>query len=51
MLALMFWGLLWGTVGMILAVPITAVVKIALERIDGAKPMADLMAGHLPKTL
>jgi AI-2 transport protein TqsA len=45
MVALVFWGMLWGFVGMILAVPITAVIKIILEHIDIAKPITDLLAG------
>ena len=45
MVALVFWGMLWGFVGMILAVPITAVIKIILEHIEVAKPITDLLAG------
>jgi len=46
LLALMFWGLLWGVVGMILAVPIMAVIKIVLNRIS--RPWAEVLAGRLP---
>ena len=45
MVALVFWGMLWGFIGMILAVPITAVIKIVLEHIQAAKPITDLLAG------
>ena len=31
---------------MILAVPITAVIKLVLEHIQAAKPLTDLMAGN-----
>ncbi|MBN1437645.1 MAG: AI-2E family transporter [Sedimentisphaerales bacterium] len=48
LLALAFWGLLWGPVGMILAVPITAIVRIVLSHFDTLRPLADLLAGKLP---
>jgi predicted PurR-regulated permease PerM len=44
LLALAFWGSLWGIVGMILAVPLTVTVKIILERIDGTRPIVVLMS-------
>ena len=47
-LSLLFWALVWGTAGMFLAVPITVVVRIVLERIEGTKPVAELLAGRLP---
>jgi AI-2 transport protein TqsA len=46
--ALAFWGLLWGPVGAILAVPITAVVRIAISRFESFRMVTDLMAGKLP---
>lgn len=46
LLALMFWGMLWGITGMFLATPMTAGLKIALEAIPGGKPFADLLAGR-----
>lgn len=46
--ALAFWGLLWGPVGAILAVPITAVIRIAIARFKSLQPVANLMAGRLP---
>ncbi|MEE8452823.1 MAG: AI-2E family transporter [Thermoguttaceae bacterium] len=50
LLALTFWGLLWGIVGMVLAVPITATIRIVLMRFATTKPIGDLLAGHLPGT-
>lgn len=47
LLALIFWGMLWGIVGMLLATPITAVLKIVLERFEGTRLLADLIAGRL----
>ena len=45
LLALMIWGTLWGLVGMLLATPITAVLKMLLERMPLTQPLAQLMAG------
>ena len=38
LLALAFWDLSWGIVGMILAVPLTVIVKIALARLGSDPP-------------
>ncbi len=48
LVALIFWGLLWGIVGMLLAAPITAVIRIVLARIETTRPFADLLAGRFP---
>lgn len=48
LLGLIFWGMLWGIVGMLLATPITAVTRILLERLEGARPLSELMAGRFP---
>ncbi len=48
LLSLLFWGLLWGIVGMFLAVPMTAILRIVLGRIEMTRPIADLLAGRLP---
>jgi AI-2 transport protein TqsA len=44
---LLFWGLIWGLPGMFLAVPITAVLKIILERIETTRPIAEILAGRM----
>jgi len=44
LLSLSFWGLLWGIVGMILAVPLLVIVKIILDNIKETKPIATLMS-------
>ena len=49
LLSLAFWGLIWGPVGMVLAVPITAVVRIVLVRFESTRPAGDLLAGKLPE--
>lgn len=46
LLSLMFWGLIWGLAGMFLAVPITAVLKIVLERIALTKGVSEMLAGR-----
>jgi len=43
-LALAFWGLVWGIVGMILAVPLLVTVKIILDNIPETKSVATLMS-------
>ena len=44
LLALLFWGWLWGVIGMFLAVPITSAIKIVFEQIDSLKPLAAVMS-------
>jgi len=48
LLSLVFWGMLWGITGMLLAAPITAVIKIVLDRIEATRPIGALLAGELP---
>ncbi len=50
-MALIFWGLLWGIVGMLLATPITAIMRIVLSRLDITRPVAEILAGRLPPAL
>ena len=37
-LALLFWGWLWGAMGLILAVPITGAIKIICDHIERLRP-------------
>jgi predicted PurR-regulated permease PerM len=37
-IALLFWGWLWGAMGLILAIPITAAMKIIFDHIESLKP-------------
>jgi len=46
LLALIFWGSMWGIVGMLLAAPITAVIRILLEKLEITAPIARLLAGR-----
>jgi AI-2 transport protein TqsA len=50
LIALIFWGMLWGIVGMLLAAPITAVMKILFERLEMTRPLGDLLAGRLSRS-
>lgn len=50
LLALSFWGVVWGIVGMILAVPLLVSIKIVLDHIEATKPIAALMANVGPVT-
>jgi AI-2 transport protein TqsA len=50
LLALAFWGLLWGVMGMVLAVPIVATLRIVLSRFSTTRPLGHLLAGRLPGT-
>jgi len=43
MLSLVFWGWMWGPVGMLLSVPITSVVKIMLEHSEDLRWVAVLL--------
>ena len=45
LLSLVFFGTIWGIIGMFLAVPITAVLKILLQRFGYTSAIADLIAG------
>lgn len=45
LLSLIFFGTIWGIIGMFLAVPITAVIKILLQRFGYTRAIADLIAG------
>lgn len=49
LMALIFWGMIWGIVGMLLAAPLTAIMKIIFERIEVTQPLAHLFAGRLDK--
>ncbi|MGB3726595.1 MAG: AI-2E family transporter [Glaciecola sp.] len=50
-LSLIFWGWLLGTVGMLLSVPLTMVVKIALESRESTKWLAVLLSGDEEQVL
>jgi hypothetical protein len=44
--ALIFWGWMWGAAGMVIAVPLTAMIKFTLDHIDGLRPLGVMMGGE-----
>jgi putative permease len=40
-IALLFWGTVWGAVGLVLAIPITGAIKIIFDHVETMKPWAD----------
>ena len=45
LLSLIFFGTIWGIIGMFLAVPITAVINIFLQRFGYTRAIAELISG------
>lgn len=48
LLSLMFWSLIWGIAGMFLAVPITAALKIVLDKHPLTHHFSEVLAGRSP---
>jgi AI-2 transport protein TqsA len=44
LLSLIFWGYMWGLVGMILSVPLMSMMKIILSKFDQTRPISILMS-------
>lgn len=49
LISLIVWGMIWGIVGMFLAIPLTAVMQIFFERFEHTAPIAELLAGRLDR--
>jgi predicted PurR-regulated permease PerM len=49
-LSLMFWGYVFGTMGMLLSVPLTIMAKIALDVHPSTKPFAIMLSDHAGET-
>jgi AI-2 transport protein TqsA len=50
LVSLIFWGWLWGIVGMILAVPIMVTARIIFEDIEPLRPISVFMGRHISMT-
>ncbi|RPI20110.1 MAG: AI-2E family transporter, partial [Acidobacteriales bacterium] len=46
--ALMMWGVLWGAVGLILAIPLTAAIKAVCDNVGSLQPYGRLLGDRLP---
>lgn len=44
LLSLFFWGYIWGISGMFLAVPLTSIIKIILQNIEGTKKIVPFLS-------
>jgi predicted PurR-regulated permease PerM len=42
--SLVFWGLVWGVLGMFLCVPFMVIINIALSKFDATRPIAILLS-------
>lgn len=49
--ALIFWGWMWGIVGMVLSIPIMAVTKALLGSVESTRPLAVLLGSGEPTTV
>ena len=45
LVSVMFWTWLWGAIGIILAIPITASVKVICDRVEALQPIGILLGG------
>jgi predicted PurR-regulated permease PerM len=45
-ISLMFWGWLWGAAGFILAIPITATVKVVCDHAEGWQPLGRFLGAR-----
>lgn len=50
LVSLILWGWLWGVWGMVLAVPLTASIKIMFENMEPLRPFSILMSGVVNDT-
>ncbi len=44
---LIFWALVWGVMGALLAVPLTAIIKMVLEQHETTRPISRVLGGEL----
>ena len=41
--SLLFWGMVWGAWGLLLAVPITVAIKTVFDNIEHLKPYGEML--------
>ena len=46
-LSLIFWGMIWGIIGVLLAAPLTAIIRVTFERFDSTRQIARLLEGKV----
>jgi len=46
LIATLYWGWLWGGAGVILAMPITATLKVICDHVESLKPIGNLLDGN-----
>ena len=46
-LSLIFWGMIWGFIGVLLAAPLTAIIRISFERFETTRQIARLLEGKI----
>ena len=46
-LSLIFWGMIWGIIGVLLAAPLTAIIKISFEKFETTEPISRFLEGKI----
>ena len=46
-LSLIFWGMIWGIIGVLLAAPLTAIIRVTFERFKSTRQIARLLEGKI----
>ena len=46
-LSLLLWGVLWGGIGLLLAVPIAAALKIVCDHIEATRPLGHWLGDEI----
>ncbi|MDC1185006.1 AI-2E family transporter [Alphaproteobacteria bacterium] len=47
LLSLIFWGMIWGIIGVLLAAPLTAIIRVSFERFDSTRQIARFLEGKV----
>jgi predicted PurR-regulated permease PerM len=49
LVSVMFWTWLWGAIGILLAIPITASAKVICDHVEALQPIGILLGGKVEK--